>query len=206
MVKWIDISSSMSSADKSRADEAFALIFLAALIIVVLLIIYFIKKNKTTTTHYISSTQQFSQESPLIQQTQVEKQTQYRAKTFFFTKNELYFYRELLESTKEMNVVVFPKVRLADIIEPRSDTENWQIAFNKIKAKHIDFLLCESKVCRPKLAIELDDTTHKTAKRMARDIFVDEALEGAHIPILHVYGAENLKEKIEEQLAASFKG
>ena len=129
----------------------------------------------------------------------------YKAKKYFFTKNELYFYRELLESTREMNVTVFSKVRLADIIDPDVSPDYWQAAFHKIMAKHVDFLVCDSKVIRPLLVIELDDSSHQRVDRIARDAFVDSALEYARIPILHCYGSENLKEKIEKSLAVSFR-
>ncbi|MBD5093028.1 MAG: DUF2726 domain-containing protein [Subdoligranulum sp.] len=128
----------------------------------------------------------------------------YKSKTYFFTKNELYFYRKLLESTKEMDVTIFSKVRLADIIEPNVSSNYWQAAFQKIMAKHVDFLICDSKVIRPLLVIELDDSSHQRADRVARDAFVDGALGCAHVPILHCYGTEDLRAEIEKILATSF--
>ena len=81
-----------------------------------------------------------------------------------------------------------------------SNDKNWQTAFNKIKAKHIDFVLCENQTFKPKLVIELGDKSHITEKRIQRDQFVDEALKSAHLQIIHTYGTQNLKDKIIEAL------
>ena len=129
-----------------------------------------------------------------------QKIYQYYKKTYFFTKNEFYFYKALKEIACELELEIFPKVRLEDIIEPQRNDKNWQTAFNKIKAKHIDFVLCENQTFKPKLVIELDDKSHITEKRIQRDQFVDEALKSAHIQIIHTYGTQNLKDKIIEAL------
>lgn len=129
-----------------------------------------------------------------------QKIYQYYKKTYFFTKNEFYFYKALKEIACELELEIFPKVRLADIIEPPRNDKNWQTAFNKIKAKHIDFVLCENQTFKPKLVIELDDKSNITEKRIQRDQFVDEALKSAHLQIIHTYGTQNLKDKIIEAL------
>lgn len=128
-------------------------------------------------------------------------QYKYTKRGSFFTKNELSFYRELLSATKGMNVIVFSKVRLADLLEPQKGSSNWQASFNKICSKHTDFVLCELPQVRPVLAIELDDSSHDTQKRKERDQFVDQAFSSAKLPILHVRGSGNIKEKIRESLS-----
>ena len=58
-----------------------------------------------------------------------QKIYQYYKKTYFFTKNEFYFYKALKEIACELELEIFPKVRLADIIEPPRNDKNWpQIA------------------------------------------------------------------------------
>lgn len=126
----------------------------------------------------------------------------YNKRPFFFTHYELIFYQELLEITKEMNITIFAKVRLADIIEPKKGSHNWQAAFTKIRSKHVDFILCENPQQKPLLVIELDDSSHDTQKRKERDAFVDNALSDAKIPILHVRGTKNLQGKINEMAEA----
>lgn len=121
---------------------------------------------------------------------------QYCAKKYLLTQNENNFYKALLPIARRKGLTVCPKVRLADIIEPRKG-QNWQGAFGRIKAKHIDFLLCKDQLI-PVLAIELDDSSHDRADRTERDKFVDSAFASANIPILHTRGISQLSEKIEK--------
>lgn len=66
---------------------------------------------------------------------------------------------------------------------------NWQRAFNRISAKHLDFILCDPQSCAVKLAIELDDASHDSAKRQARDTFLDAACQSAGLPLLRIRAA-----------------
>ena len=48
----------------------------------------------------------------------------------------------------------------------------------------MDFVVCNAK-SEPKLVIELDDFTHDTPSRMARDEFVDTVLESCGYGVVH---------------------
>jgi hypothetical protein len=122
----------------------------------------------------------------------------YQKKQCLLTKNESNFYKQLLPVAAQLQLTVCPKVRLADIIEPQKG-QNWQAAFFKIQAKHVDFVLCKSGLF-PVLAIELDDKTHERPDRKERDVFVNSALQSAKLPILHIYNSTNLKQQIEGKL------
>ncbi len=74
-------------------------------------------------------------------------------------------------------------VRLADLIYT-TEKEDWWFYFNKIKSKHIDFVLCNAKSMSPEIAIELDDSSHSEWDRTERDMFVDQALEDAGMKIV----------------------
>lgn len=128
------------------------------------------------------------------------KDYQYKKRTYFFTKNELYFYRDLTRAIDDSKYVLFSKVRLADIIEPRNHNSTWQAHFNRIRSKHVDFVLCELPSIKPALVIELDDKSHERTDRQERDIFVDQCLAQAEIPILHVTSSYEIGKKIEEAL------
>lgn len=128
-------------------------------------------------------------------------QTQYKAKGAIFTKNEFPFFMELNKAIEQKELAIFPKVRLADIIEPKNHDSTWQTHFNKICSKHVDFLLCDTKTYTPKLIIELDDKSHDRTDRQERDAFVDQALGQAGIPIIHTRNSEGLREKIEKGLS-----
>lgn len=125
---------------------------------------------------------------------------QYKKRTYFFTKNELKFYRDLVKETADLNVVLFSKVRLADIIEPKEKGEKWQSQFNRIKSKHVDFVLCEPISIKPILVIELDDSSHERADRQERDSFLDKALAQAEIPIIHTKNSSGIREKINSAI------
>ena len=85
---------------------------------------------------------------------------------------------------------LFTKVRLADLIAVRKGTEKRQSFFNRIKAKHVDFVVCDAEMS-PWIVIELDDRSHQREDRKARDQFVDNAMKAAGIPILHVKAARS---------------
>lgn len=126
---------------------------------------------------------------------------QYKKRTYFFTKNELNFYRELAKETASLNLVLFSKVRLADIIEPREKGSTWQSQFNRIRSKHVDFVLCDLPSIKPVLVIELDDNSHDRTDRQERDSFVDKALAQADIPIIHARSSSGIGEKIKATIS-----
>lgn len=127
---------------------------------------------------------------------------QYKSKGSLLTKNEFNFFKELNKAIDEKSgFIIFSKVRLADIIEPKNHDSTWQAHFNKICSKHVDFVLCDTKTYTPKLIIELDDKSHDKADRQERDAFVDQSLGQAGIPIIHTRNSEGLKEKIDKALS-----
>ena len=85
----------------------------------------------------------------------------YQLREALFTPSEIKFYRELEQAIGEQ-FIVFGKVRVADIITPEKSLSksNWRTAFNKISAKHFDFVLCDKNTLRVGAVIELDDKSH----------------------------------------------
>lgn len=78
---------------------------------------------------------------------------------------------------------IFAKVRLLDVLSVKAG-EGRQAAFNRVQAKHLDFLLCDRMTSRPVLALELDDSSHQRPERRVRDAFLEEALEVIGLPAL----------------------
>ncbi len=110
----------------------------------------------------------------------------YELQDGILTASELKFYFVLLESLPA-NVRVFCKPRIADVLKVKSlgsDTSRWQRAFNKINAKHFDFVLCDSEQLSYLCAIELNDRSHEQPARIKRDKFVTQACEAAGLPLL----------------------
>jgi len=68
----------------------------------------------------------------------------------------------VLDSLDYEGVTVAYKVRLADLfgVEKGLNRSERQRAFNRISAKHVDFLLIQSSDGRPLLGVELDDSSH----------------------------------------------
>ena len=102
------------------------------------------------------------------------------------TKTELAFFRQLQEHADENSLLIFPKVRLADIIKPDERQKRWQAAFNKIKSKHVDFILCDKTTLDIKYIIELDDKSHERPDRKERDDFVDAIMAQCKLKIIHI--------------------
>jgi hypothetical protein len=117
-----------------------------------------------------------------------EDSAPYQAQPALFTPGEQFFLGILLQAVDPAVVLVFGKVRLADVIMPKPelDAAEKRRAFNKISAKHVDFVLCKRSDLSVLGIIELDDLSHQRADRQARDEFVDNALAAAGIPILHI--------------------
>jgi hypothetical protein len=120
-----------------------------------------------------------------------------------FTPTETRFL-DVLEEALEPDYRIYGKVRLADLIKviPGQDRAAWGRAFNRIKAKHIDYVLSDPSSRQVVCAIELDDPSHERPDRVARDAFVERALEVAGLPLLRIdtapaYDCEELRRRVE---------
>ena len=105
------------------------------------------------------------------------------------------------EITKKFELDILTKVRLADIIHTYDNNYKY---FNKIKAKHIDFVLID-KNGNIKLLIELDDNSHLNPQRQKRDIFLNNIFKDTDITLLrvpakYIYNEIELENKIKESL------
>ena len=108
----------------------------------------------------------------------------YESKGNLLTPAELKFLG-VLDQVIGSHYRIMSQVRLADIIKVKKGVDNStrSSAFNRIKAKHLDFVACDQSDMRVKFAIELDDSSHKQTKRMERDAFLNDAMQSAGIPL-----------------------
>ena len=143
---------------------------------------------------------QIKNESEKEEKIDLEK-TPYRRK-HLLTKHEWQFYKNLKDIADKLNLCVLAKVRLADLIEvsAEADAKEKRTYLNKIKSKHIDFMLCRKENLFPELIIELNDSSHKKEDRVKRDIFVEKVLEKTGYKIIFVYGSDDLEKQISEKL------
>lgn len=132
----------------------------------------------------------------------------YKKKDFLLSVAEKNFYSFLHKFATENNYLLFVKVRLEDLFWiPQSISPNKRFGFrNRIKSRHIDFLLCDKDKIGPVLAIELDDSSHNRSKVIARDLFIRDIFAEADFPLIRFkvrwsYDYDYISEKIKEKLS-----
>jgi hypothetical protein len=102
---------------------------------------------------------------------------------------------------------VFGKVRIADVatVKTMSNRSAWQKAFNRISAKHFDFIICRSSDLSIVCAVELNDKSHQKNSRKLRDEFVAGVCNSISVPLVEInaqasYSIQELKERFSEIL------
>ncbi len=131
----------------------------------------------------------------------------YRRRDYLLTKAEKCFFDALRPAIGD-SLHISVKPRLADLFFIVKGTGKYQSHFNRIKAKHVDFILCRPQDMRPVLAIELDDRSHQAARRVERDNFVDDLFSQTGLPLLRVkasnrYNVASLRQSIDSHVAES---
>ncbi len=114
------------------------------------------------------------------------------------TQRERAFYRILKPVADKLELQICPKVRVADIVSIKKGTKDWQKWFNKIKSKHVDFLLCDYDM-NIVLLIELDDRSHETERAQKNDR-LKNAIFGDRLVRIR-----SLKEDVEAVIVAALK-
>ncbi len=130
-----------------------------------------------------------------------EEKFPYKLHLRFFTKSEYAFYKELQKQVGD-KYAIFSKVRLADFIDVDIDKyknrSEWQIYWNKIKSKHVDFLLCDPETLKPMVAVELNGKSHQTEKVKERDEFVSRMYESVNLRFVTNHVGEDFTTTIEK--------
>lgn len=96
----------------------------------------------------------------------------------------------VLKSILDDDTMLLTKVRVADVLTPAISSPNdrslWQKSFNRIAAKHFDFVLCRTSDLKILCAIELNDRSHNKEERRSRDEFLRAACLSADLPFIEV--------------------
>ena len=134
-----------------------------------------------------------------------EEKLPYRRKEYLLSVNERKFYYALDQIARQNKFCVFSKVRLEDLLWIPKGTEERYAHRNRIKSRHVDFVICDSKDIKPLLVIELDDSSHCRKDRQERDKFFDEVFKTAGIPLLRFqtqkfYNVSEISKKISTTL------
>jgi len=111
----------------------------------------------------------------------------YEPQEVLFSPAERSFFGVLSQAAGD-EAVIFGKVRIADVMKPRKglSRSDWQKAFNRISAKHFDYVVCTPDTLSVIAVVELDDRSHAKKKRIERDHFVENACSSAGITLHRV--------------------
>lgn len=139
-------------------------------IILIIIIAYLlVRSRKLQTSEY---TEQKTDDEKLVEEKSYAGCYQ---RKYLLTKNEYGEYKKLREYATQKHLIICPKVRLLDIIEPRHGRKDYTTLMRKIQSKHVDFVICDENLYIQAI-LELDDSSHDQQDRKARDLFVDEIL------------------------------
>lgn len=138
----------------------------------------------------------------------------YESRGALLSPAELLFYRVLKDVLRHPTdpggadqAVVMSKVRVVDLVGVKKGLERsvYRSALNRIKSKHVDFVLLDPAELEVLSVIELDDASHNAKKVQERDALVDAVYGAAGVPILHVpakrsYVKEDVARMIREAM------
>jgi len=135
-----------------------------------------------------------------LERNQAEKPLPYKVKQYLFSRSEHEFLRILHEQIDMNRYLVFPKVRLADFIAVTARGKEYQGWWNKIRSKHVDFLIWDVQQNKIALAIELDGKSHDSEKMQVRDEFINNLYERIGIKLQRLSVGTDFSETIRKML------
>lgn len=129
----------------------------------------------------------------------------YQKKQYLLSRAEHDFF-SILQRLFADQYYIFPQVSLNSVLYVDRRGGEFVHYFNKIRQKSLDFVLADKVYLTPLLVIELDDRSHTAPGRVARDQFVDSALNMAgvrflRVPNRRVYDVPELERQIRTALA-----
>lgn len=175
----------------TQSFTAYDLGRLTAIILIAIGIIKLVKyangrsNNKYTNSNEIIKKNEISETSNIT----IEYSKSYEPK-YLMTLNEKAQFRKLQAWAQSRGFIVLSKVRLLDLITPRTGQNNYKGLLWKIQAKHVDFVICDKDI-RIKCIIEISDNSHKRADRSERDRFVADVLTACGYKVLQTYNVTN---------------
>lgn len=107
----------------------------------------------------------------------------YQKKDSLLSRTELTLFHLLKEAINPEKYVVFPKVRLEDIMSSSPNAHNAQEHLYRLKERSVDFLICSLPDLKPQLAVFSEGTSDSKKKQLS-DRFNKRASEEAGIPIM----------------------
>lgn len=110
----------------------------------------------------------------------------YALKKCFFNASEQQFFNILMNQIDHTRFCVFSKVRLGDFIETTDiGDERWG-RWNRIKSRHVDFLIFDLQKSAPVLSIEVDGKSHRSQRAFEADNFKNKLYEAVGLRLERV--------------------
>lgn len=129
------------------------------------------------------------------------------AKREILTNTEWKFWAVLDTKCEPYKIIICPKVRMEDFLTITANYKQRKIyeAYrNKIKSRHIDFILCNRNM-RILAGIELDDKTHLTKEAQKADEMKNAVFNSIGIPLYRIKTNSNYAAWIDIMLKDIFK-
>lgn len=125
----------------------------------------------------------------------------YYKNPYFLTDAEKTFLRVLQSAVNEQYYICC-QVGVNSLVRINKKGREWWIHRDKLGQKSVDFVLLDKNSLEPKIAIELDDSSHLLSSRQKRDEFVDKVMEVAGIPLIRIknqsnYTIQELRSKLQ---------
>jgi very-short-patch-repair endonuclease len=128
----------------------------------------------------------------------------YRVRDAFLSPAEISFFH-VIKGVLGPEHHLISKVNLWDLFYVEKPQMN-QAAINRIDRKHVDFVICDAGTMQPVLAIELDDSSHQSAKAKETDAFKDDVFKAAGLPLLRVAAARGYDPRVLAEQMNSVMG
>jgi very-short-patch-repair endonuclease len=130
-----------------------------------------------------------------------EEKLPFKLKDNFFTRSEWEFFRILEEKIDHSRFTIFPKVRLGDFIETTAQGDEWRGNWNKIRAKHVDFLIYDTQNSSIAIAIELDGNSHNSQRMQKSDDFKNKVYPAIGLELVRVRVGTDFATEIRDILS-----
>lgn len=121
----------------------------------------------------------------------------YRKRDYILNARELAAFR-LISETLGNRYVVFPKVRLADLLSLPADASRRQEYIERVKDRRVDFVICDYESLEPLLVVA-STSTNDNKKKIVADRFTLRALEAAGLAYITL-DLSNLPDSSDLQL------
>ncbi len=130
----------------------------------------------------------------VIEVEDVETIEGYRLRHTLLNNSEAAFFN-LLKDSLPINYSVFPKMRVADIIETLGG-HGYINRRNKILPTHVDFVVCNAQF-KPLVAIEIDGHSHYKPDVVDRDNFKDQLFNSLEVPLIRIKVGSDFNDQIK---------